>query len=445
MDEFEESNIFYANNFESFTINIVTTAKRDIPFWDASNRILEIVVRHLRTDQVYHSIFNIGDEIIIPEVSINDSTISRDIVRFNGRDASSILQDLLKFIELNSEGKRPLLFTHDMFYVTNMLCKELHLELGMDSGKSYCLLPFDIFDIELFAEKNLPELFFVYGPNFQPHSLATMTKHYGIQISYYKLMRALGASESLKQLLENVILPLLADKYEIFKEWPYLLQNIVAKNLTLERHVKTIPGLDEDISQNLYTIVHEYLEDSMSDNYEMVHHSHGLFVVADLLMYASYRLRQAKSKLTGEQGLVAALRAIELLLRCKEVCIESDIIIVSVLASVCQMTDFDFIFHRSVSSIEAFPTIRQQNGICFKPLKVSSEDAIVLGKKFNIWSITQLYARYSVLDAIEQTNFISALDRSLQGSITLKQIENAISIYKQYNYQRLKDFKANNV
>jgi hypothetical protein len=323
-----------------------------------------------------------------------------------------------------------------------MLAKEFLLEGKRDLGQAFELFPYQLFDLTQFAEDRLKELQYTYSDYFQPHSLTRIAEHFQLGISYYKLLRCVGATQGTERFLSRIVLPMLQKDYSVYEKWVWLLRNQLEKWLQMDRRVRDIPGLDDGVSENLHKIIHEFLERRMDDDeYEEVRHTHELFRVADLMLYASVKMAQLNIKIKGEDGLRAACKAIENLFRSNQVCIEKDTIIVSALSAMCCMTEFDFIYHTSVSPIEAFPCIRNNNAVCFKPLPVTDDDAMILGKKFNIWSITQLYTAFLQMDALEQENFLSQVNDSLHGTIQIEQVDKAFKIWKEDNYARLKTFK----
>lgn len=445
MDESEtnDKNIYNNEFFEIFVIHILSSGDEDVPFWSETKRILEVVVSHPRSDQKYHAIASVGYEVRLPPASNDDRYIGRDVISFSGREMKLILTEAMEFIETLRNGKKAVLFTLKAIDVMTMLAKEFFLEGKMDLGKDFCLFPYHVFDVTKYAEDRLKELQYTYSEYFQPHSLTRISDHYQLGVSYYKLFRCTGATVATERLLERVVLPKLEKDYASYEKWVWLLHNQLKTLLQMDRRVSDIAGVEAGVSENLHKVVHEFLERRMDEEeYEEIRHTHELFRVADLLMYASVKMDQLSIKIKGEDGLRAACKCIENLLRSTQICIEKDNVIVSVLAAMCCMTDFDFMYHTSVSTIESFPCIRNNNSICFKPLPISDEDALIMGKKFNIWSLTQLYTVFLQMDALEQENFLNNINLSLHENILMPNVDKAFKLFKEKNYTRMKALKA---
>jgi hypothetical protein len=438
MNEEEEIPLDYPN-VEIYIIDLKTSASKDIPFWSETNRMLEICIRQPSTDRMFYRVCDPGPSVRLPEVSHKAEIISRDTIRCAGKATAVVLKEMLEFVEAGM--KEVLMIAYDAQYVLNILLKELFLELQKEYGEQSVYFPWYIFDSISFAKDKLEELRFCYERKYQPYSLDRMARHFKCTSSLLKINTAFGDCMIIEELFMSVFRQVAGEAIDNLGKLKWTAQFYNKSNIVLSRALSDVRGVTDEMSENLHSVIQTAFKRHGGDDFETFVHSHHLFRVADLLLYASLKLRMRQDKSKGEESLRKACGIIEVLLRSKGVFIQDDQTIVEILAAMCQTTAFCFIYHTYVPPTEAFPIIRTANSICFRPLMIDDSDAELISARIGFFSITELYAVYKQLDYVERNLFVQAINEQITRPITLQVLNFAFDTLNKPNYMRVKEYE----
>lgn len=439
MSDNEEIENNVNNNVEYYVAAVRTSMSKDYPFWYRKNRLVEIYIECLKTGEFYSQICDPGIDLNLPDVSLKPWSLSKKRIQDNGIATSKALKELTDFVDKTRSSDNVVLFVYEAEEFLNIIAKELYIELGMDLGKNFHIYPYQVFDLLSFMQQHIEELDFTYEPKYEPYSLDRIAKHYSIEVPYNKYLTAAGDAFIMRTMLFETIYPALKTSENKYLSWKWLFKNKVASLTAKNRKLTSIPGIDKETAASMNDIVNNYLVVHGTEDLQTHIHNPELFTVADLLLYASMKLRLNNQKDEGELSLWHCCQIIERMMRKVDVDIQSDLIIASVLASMVSSTLFDFIYHTSKHPDKVFPTIRQKNSICFEPLKLSENDSFNIAEKLGYNSIMEIMGEYEMVDIEGKDRLVSSINNVIIARVGNKHLVDAIDQVKRPQWLKRKE------
>lgn len=420
-----------------FFIGIKTSMPKETPFWFERNRLIEICVRDALNQTTLYSVCDPGIVLDIPDISLKPNTISKDTIRHAGKATSMVLTELLEFLK-QDDDKKVLLVAHDSYQVMDILCKEFLVELDMGFGDKSADFPWTIFDLVMFAKDRLDDLNDTYEEKFEPYSLKRMAEHFSCTSNLGSLGCADGDAVIIDEFFTNVVKPLLGEMLRDTSLLKWTIQK--HRSCSLDRKIRTINGMTVKMTENLCDAVQAFFARDPSGLCSGSKHSEALFGVSDLILYASAKMQNMNNQDTGEKSLEIACALVEALLRCEGIFIQQDTLIVEILAAMCQTTPMCLIFHRSCGVRQAFPFIKNAIDICYLPLSIKIDDALILRKSLEVYTMTELITMYNRLDYEAKERFESNCVLEFCKPFNRTIMTKAFAMFSKAFYYRMKDF-----
>jgi DNA polymerase III epsilon subunit-like protein len=196
---------------EVFILDTETTGHKGVPIWNESNRLIQLVAYHPKSDEWFNRYINHGDDFYIPPNSGKIHNITMTDLKNNGLPLEDVLKDWVDWMKKHTLDKVPLIVAHNAAFDRNVLRKAFrHSKFNASLGKGGSRWSWKWFDSLLAFRVLYPELSDLYEPKDKPYSLVTLCNHF-LNITSSKFHNAEVDVKMLYKLYIEFLLPKLGN------------------------------------------------------------------------------------------------------------------------------------------------------------------------------------------------------------------------------------------
>jgi DNA polymerase III epsilon subunit-like protein len=192
---------------EVFILDTETTGHKGVPIWHSSNRLIQLVTYHPKSNEWFNRYIYHGDDFYIPPNSGKIHNITMTDLKNNGLPLKTVLEEWITWMNSHLNDKVPVIVAHNATFDRNVLRKAFrHSEFGESLGKGGSRWSWKWFDSLLAFRVLYPELSERYEPKDKPYSLVTLCQHF-FGITSAKFHNAEVDVKMLYKLFNEMILP----------------------------------------------------------------------------------------------------------------------------------------------------------------------------------------------------------------------------------------------